>query len=122
MLILAMLLAGTGCRNRPKLLTAHGKPVMHWLAQLKQPDPGARKQAVKVLGGIGKADPAVIPGLIEALQDADPGVRSEAVLALLRIGPDAREAIPALTAAQTDRDATVACGAGKALARIRGGN
>ena len=121
-LILGLAGTGAGCRERPKLLTAHGKPVEHWLGQLRQPNPAERRQAVKVLGGVGKADPAVLPGLIEAVRDTDPAVRSEAVLALLRIGPDAREAVPALTEAQADPDPTVRAQAAKALERIQGGN
>jgi hypothetical protein len=39
-----------------------GQPVSHWLEEAKKPDPKARKRAVKELGRVGKADPAMAPG------------------------------------------------------------
>jgi HEAT repeat protein len=111
-----------GCSERSEPVMAHGKPVSHWLEELKQPDPKARKKAVGALGAIGKADPAAIPALIGVVKDDKHAlVRDQAVLALLNIGPDARDAIPALTAAESDKDATVRTHATKALQRIREG-
>jgi HEAT repeat protein len=102
-------------------LTSHGQPVGHWVEELKNSDPKARKKAVTALGNVGAADPAVVPALASALKDADAGVRNQAALALLRIGPDAKEALPALEEAKKDRDATVRANAGKAVERIQGG-
>ena len=109
-----------GCAGKKEPLTVHGKPVGHWVAELKQPDAKARKKAVAALGQVGKADATAIPALIGALGDKDQRVRNEAVLALLKLGPDAREALPALENAKADRNATVREYVGKAIARIRG--
>ena len=118
--LLCLFLAGCSGRNEP--VVAHEKPVAHWLEELKQPAPKARKKAVGALGAIGKADPAAIPALIGVVKDdRDATVRDQAVLALLNIGPDAKEALPVLTeAAQSDKDATVRTHATKAVERIRG--
>jgi len=117
--VLAVLPLACGRRQE---VTSHGQPVSHWVAELKAPDVKARRQAVKALGNLGKADPAVVPALTEALQDADAEVRNRAVLALLRLGPDARDALPALEeASRQDSDATVRANAGKAVRRVAGG-
>ena len=110
-----------GCSRPTDPLTSHGKPVAHWLEELKQPDAKARKKAVVALGAVGKADPAAIPALIAVVKDDRDGrVRNEAVVALLNIGPDAEDAIPALTEAEHDKDTTVRTNATKAIERIRG--
>jgi HEAT repeat protein len=110
----------TGCSRKDEPVMAHGKPVSHWLEELKKSDSQARKKAVIALGHVGKADPAAIPALIGAVKDdRDATVRREAVLALLTTGPDAKDAIPILTEAQSDKDATVRSYASKALERIQ---
>jgi HEAT repeat protein len=116
---LGILFAGCSGKNEPVM--AHGKPVPHWLEELKQPAPKARKKAVIALGAVGKADPAAIPALIGVVKnDQDATIRDQAVLALLNIGPDAKDASPVLTEAESDKDATVRTHATKALDRIRG--
>jgi HEAT repeat protein len=70
------------------------------------------------LSNVGAADRAVIPALIETLDDREASVRSAAVLALLKIGPEAGEAVPALRKALYDKDAKVRTYAAKALERI----
>jgi|SRR5579872_1389719 len=108
------------CSGKSEPLMSHGKPVTHWLEELKNPDSQARKKAVVALGHVGKADEAVIPALIGVVtEDQSSAVRNQAVLTLLNIGPDAKDAIPALTAAQNDKDATVRSNATKALERIQ---
>src|SRR5262245_35577210 len=92
-----------GCGSKAPL-TAHGKPVSHWVWALQDPDPKVRQKAVVALGHVGTADPAAIPAVTGAVKDRDAGVRRAAVLALLAIGPEARDALPALTEAQKDRD------------------
>jgi HEAT repeat protein len=114
---LALGLAGCGSGE---LLLSHGKPVDHWLQEMKNPDVKARKKAVVALGHVGTADERALPALIDALKDKDAPVRSEAVLALMNLGPQARDAIPALQEAERDRDASVRALAAKALARIQG--
>jgi HEAT repeat protein len=119
-LALVVGLAVTGCSRPAAPLTAGGRPVAHWLDELKKPDPKARKKAVRELGHIGKADPAAIPAVVGAVKDKDAAVRQEACLALLNLGPDAAEADDALTEATRDPDAKVREYAAEALAKVRG--
>ena len=116
--VIAILLSGCTAKTQP--LTSHGKPVSHWLEELKKSDPKARKKAVVALGHVGKADSAAIPALIGALKDKEAGVRNQTVLALLNLGPDATEALPALALAKNDQDPMVRSNAAKALERIQG--
>src|SRR5262245_33312597 len=97
-------LAGCGAQAP---LTAHGKPVSHWVEKIRDPDVKTRLTAVKALGNVGAKDPVVVPTLIEAVKDKNADVRVEAILALLRIGPDAGDAIPVLTEARRDPNARV---------------
>jgi HEAT repeat protein len=122
LLALFLVMFLVGCNRNSEPVVAHGKPVAHWLEELQQPDPKARKKAVGALGAIGKADPASIPALIGVVKnDQDAMVRDQAVLALLNIGPDAKDAIPQLSEAEAkDPDATVRSHATKALEKIRG--
>jgi hypothetical protein len=57
--LLCLFLAGCNGRNEP--VVAYGKPVAHWLEELKQPAPKARKKAVGALGAIGKRTPQRSP-------------------------------------------------------------
>jgi len=116
-LLLGLLAAG--CGQPQGSLQSHGKPVAHWLEELKKPDAKARKKAVTALAHVGKADPAALPAVIAAVKDADPSVRDAAVLALLNPGPAARDAVPALTEAKEDPDATVRTHAARALEVIQ---
>ncbi|HLW66010.1 MAG TPA: HEAT repeat domain-containing protein [Gemmataceae bacterium] len=116
--VLLLPLSGA-CNHKTQPLQSHDHPVTYWLQELKSQDPKARKKAVTALGHVGKADPAAIPALIDALHDGDAGVRDASVLALLNLGSDAKEARPALTEATNDKDATVRDHAAKALEKIR---
>jgi HEAT repeat protein len=117
--IVIVCLLFAGCAKKEPL-TAHGKPVAHWLQALQDPDPAVRKKAVVALGHVGGADPAALPALADAVKDRDAGVRAEAVLALLNLGPAARDAVPALEQARSDRDPKVRSYAEKALKRVQG--
>lgn len=108
-----------GCEAKEQPVLSHGKPVEHWLAELRKSDPQSRKKAIIALGHVGASDAAAVPAIIEAVKDRDAKVRAEAVLALLNIGPSAADAIPALEEAQMDRDARVRDYAAKALKRIQ---
>jgi HEAT repeat protein len=120
LLLTGVLLLPLGCGPAAPTL-AHGKPVAHWVEELRQPNAVQRKKAVHVLGNVGTADPAVLPALTAAVKDRDTGVRGEAVLALLKMGPAARDAVPVLREAEKDRDPHVRANATKALARVEGG-
>jgi HEAT repeat protein len=110
------LLAGCG-KKEP--VQAYGKPVAHWLEELRKPNAKARKKAVLALGQIGTADPETIPALIAAVKDTDAMVKETAILALLHIGPPAKDAVPALIQTQSDPDPAIRAKAKKALDRIQ---
>jgi HEAT repeat protein len=110
----------TGC-GRKEPVQAYGKPVGHWLAELKKQDSKTRGKAVRALGQIGMADPEAIPALVGAVKDQDAAVKERAIMALLQIGPPAKEAIPALTEAKIDADPSIRAQAQKALERIQSG-
>jgi HEAT repeat protein len=112
-----LVIVGAGCGEKGPLL-AHGKPVDHWLQEIKSPDLKSRKKAVIALGHVGTADSRAIPALIAAVKDRDATIRKEAVLALLNIGPAAQDALAVLREAEKDQDATVRLSARKAIARI----
>ena len=50
---------------------AHYQPVSHWVDVLQGPDAAGRKQAVRILGNVGPADPAAINALAGAVNDSD---------------------------------------------------
>jgi len=111
--ILAGLLIG-GCSKAPPQ-PAERK----WADAMRDPDTNLRKKAAFKLGNIGRSDPAVVPSLIDALDDADAGVRCATILSLVKIGPEAKKAIPKLTEVQQhDNDETVRTYAAKALDKL----
>ncbi len=92
------------------------------MAALGKADPKTRRLAVRKLGNVGLADPAVLPALLGALGDPDAGVRREAVLAVLKCGPDARATAPRLAELrQRDPDPAVRDCAGRVLEKLRDG-
>ncbi len=72
------------------------------LETLRQGSLGERRNAARLLGTIGPAAGAAVPGLIEALQDEDKWVQRNVVRALGKVGPAAEAAVPALTALKDD--------------------
>jgi HEAT repeat protein len=119
--ILAVALVA-GCSEQPQPLLSHGKPVAHWLLEMRRPEAAARKKAVRALGHVGNTDSTALAAIVEAVRDRDAAVRSEAIVALMNLGPSATDAVPALKAATSDRDTKVRTLATKALERIQGGN
>jgi hypothetical protein len=117
-LVVGVLIFASGCGDeRP--LVARGKPVSHWLNELKSPKAKSRKQAAFCLGLVGSRDAAAIPALIQTLKDDEAEVRRSVVLALLNIGPAAREALPALEQARRDADERVRSYVPKAIQKIQ---
>jgi HEAT repeat protein len=113
------LLLLTGCaKTQPT--HAGGQTVEHWVQELKNPDPKARKHAVAKLGNVGTSDSAALPGIVYALNDQDGSVRLEAIVAITKFTPAPREVIPTLSQMQkNDRDARVREYAGKALEKLQ---
>lgn len=113
-------LLACGCGGSTVPTMAGGKPVGHWVDELKSPDPKHRKEAVEKLGNVGPADPAAFPAVCGALKDPDPRVRREAILAVVKFGPSAGQAAPSLTElSRADPDKGVREYATRALDRIK---
>src|SRR5260370_41151052 len=119
-IITGFALLACGCaRTAPTL--AGGKPVEHWVQELKNPNPKARRHAAEKLGNVGPSEPAVLPALRSALDDRDPQGRAGAIVALMKCGPAAKDAAPTLAEMQRkDRNAQVREYASKALEKLRG--
>jgi len=117
-LLLGFALVCCGCtRTGPTL--AGGQPAAHWVHELKNVDPKARRHAIEKLGNVGPKDQAVLPALRAALADGDAQVRAEAIVALMKCGKAAKEAVPTLFELQTkDSSPLVREYAGKAFAKL----
>ena len=84
-------------------MLAGGREVKLWIADLHDPKPQVRRQAVLKLGNVGDSDPTVAEGLAEALRDTDAIVRRDAVSAVAKLShPD--EEIMARLRVMRDRD------------------
>lgn len=120
MLLIAVTFA-VGCGPAAPTL-AGGKPVSHWVNELRDADPAKRKEAVEKLGNVGAADPAAFPAVVEALKDPNARVRGAAILGVVKSGPAAKKAVPTLQDMKDhDSDAGVRDYAAKALKNIAGG-
>ena len=109
-----------GCGQSPPE-TVHGKPVSHWLDELKKPDAKVRKKAVQALGSAASTLSEARAGLLVGLQDAEADVRYEACLAIVQLGAKTpAEAVPLLEKAAGDPDPRVKAAAAKALKRVQG--
>ena len=93
----------------------NGKPLSLWVAQLKDKDPGVRRDAAGALVWFGPKAKDAVGSLIVALVDDDDTVRDAAVLALSAVGKDA---VPPLVVALKDKDAAVRSGAASALGGV----
>jgi HEAT repeat protein len=111
-------LSGCGGEERGPIL-AGGREVKAWVADLHNPKPQVRRQAVLKLGNAGDTDPAVAEALAEALRDADPLVRSDAILAVVKLKqPGAAIKDQLETMSRSDKNARARDLAGKALEHI----
>jgi hypothetical protein len=113
-------LSGPGCGQDDRGPTlSGGREVKAWLADLHDPKPQVRRQAVLKLGNVGDADPAALEGLGQALDDPDPLVRRDAVLAVAKFRQPG-EAIKARVEAmsKSDEDPRVRDVSQRALPRL----
>jgi HEAT repeat protein len=111
-------LPGCGGQERGPIL-AGGREVKSWVADLHNPKPQVRRQAVLKLGNVGDADPAAAEALAEALHDTDPLVRSDAILAVVKLkqpGAAIKDQLETMT--RSDKNARARDLAGKALERL----
>ncbi len=118
LLVLAAVASGCGRSERGPLL-AGGREVRSWVAELRDPKPRVRRQAVLKLGNVGDDDPAVAEGLALALRDSDVLVRRDAVHAVVKLKQPSDAVIARLREMnETDPDAIVRDFAKRALAKL----
>jgi hypothetical protein len=105
--VMITLLAVSGCNQEERgPILAGGREVKSWVADLHDPKPQVRRQAVLKLGNVGDADPSVAESLAEALRDTDAVVRRDAVRAVAKLKNPSEAIIAQLKAISTsDRDA-----------------
>jgi vesicle coat complex subunit len=84
-------------------MLAGGREVKSWIADLHDPKPQVRRQAVLKLGNVGDTDSSVAVGLAEALRDSDATVRRNAVSAVAKLSKPSEE-ILAWLRVMSDRD------------------
>lgn len=84
-------------------MLAGGREPKSWLADLHDPKPQVRRQAVLKLGNVGDADPAAAEGLAEAIHDSDAIVRRDAVSAVAKLTKPTDEILSQLKV-MSDRD------------------
>jgi HEAT repeat protein len=82
--IAILIISGCNQEERGPIL-AGGREVKSWVADLHDPKPNVRRQAVLKLGNVGDTDPATADALAEALRDSDAIVRRNAVSAIAKL-------------------------------------
>lgn len=95
---------------------AHRVP--DWIAQLKDPNPGVRRDAALWLNDLAPRTPDVLAAFQVALVDENAGVRQQAAHGLGKFGPAARDAIPLLLNALNDEDDAVRFHAARSLEAV----
>jgi len=113
-------LPGCGGEERGPVLSG-GRELKSWIADLHNPKPQVRRQAVLKLGNAGDSDPAVPEALGQALQDSDALVRRDAIRAVAKLkkpGALIKERLENMS--HTDKDSLARELATKALARPGG--
>ena len=120
LIVLFVTAAFPGCGGEARgPILAGGREVKSWVADLHDPKPQVRRQAVLKLGNVGDEDPAAAAALAEALHDSDPLVRSDAILAVVKLkqpGAAIKEQLETMT--RSDKNARARDLAGKALERL----
>ena len=91
-----------------------------WPERLGDPDPEVRREAARVLGGLGPAATAEASSLVRLPHDAEPSVRVQAAYALGMLGPAARDTVPELRRLLQDPHHRVRWQAGVAIRQVEG--
>ena len=104
--VMITLVAVSGCNQRgARAYSRGGREVKSWVADLHDPKPQVRRQAVLKLGNVGDADPSVAEGLAEALRDTDAVVRRDAVRAVAKLKKPSEAIMAQLKVmSESDRD------------------
>ena len=90
--LLATITSLPGCaREERGPILSGGREVKSWIADLHNPKPQVRRQAVLKLGNAGDSDPAIAEGLAEALQGVDPIYGREKWTSLISIVREGKE-------------------------------
>jgi len=111
---------GCGREERGPILSG-GRELKSWIADLHNPRPQVRRQAVLKLGNAGDSDPATAEALAEALLDHDGLVRRDAIRAVAKLkqpGGLIKERLQ--TMSRLDKDSLARGLASKALERLGG--
>ncbi len=120
--VLASIIALPGCgREERGPVLGGGRELKSWIADLHNPRPRVRRQAVLKLGNAGDSDPATAAGLAAALQDPDALVRRDAIRAVAKLKQPGRlikERLQTMT--RRDQDSLARDLASKALERLGG--
>jgi HEAT repeat protein len=118
LLLMASVASGCG-RSEQGPLLAGGRAVSAWVAELSDPKPQVRRQAVLKLGNVGDADPTAAEGLTSALHDSHVLVRRDAVHAVVKLKQPSEAMLARLREMnRTDPDATVRDFAKRALVKL----
>jgi HEAT repeat protein len=122
--LLIALLSLSGCsREERGPILAGGREVKSWIADLDNPKPEVRRQAVLKLGNMGDGDPTVADGLAEALRDSDAVVRRAAVSAVAKLNKPNEEIMAWLRImGDRDKDARVRDYAKRAIVHFEKGD
>jgi HEAT repeat protein len=102
-LVIALVTVSGCSREERGPILAGGREVKSWMADLCDPKPQVRRQAVLKLGNVGDTNPAAAEGLAEALRDSDSIVRRNAVSAVAKLSKP-NEEIMAWLRIMVDRD------------------
>jgi hypothetical protein len=120
--LVALITGQFGCgREEIGPILSGGRELKSWLADLDNPRPQVRRQAVLKLGNAGDSDPATAEGLAGALHDPDALVRRDAIRAVAKLkqpGSLIKERLQ--TISRLDKDALARDLAGKALVHLGG--
>jgi HEAT repeat protein len=100
------------------LIVGCSRSTDEWLEQLKTPDVGQRRQAIRELGSRSGDAEQVVAALIEALHDQSSYVRRDAAATLGKFGPAAKPAVTDLVKLLKDKERSVRKAAQATLQRI----
>jgi HEAT repeat protein len=85
--------------TQPNITEVGGRALKDWIADLKNPDPSVREEAIRAIVLFGPAAGEAVPALIEHVNDPDTSPRAKAIMVLGRIEineKDRKAAIDAL--------------------------
>src|SRR5438874_1483734 len=112
---MAYFLTTLPCGAAPKAPDYDDAQLLAWLKQLKDTDINVRMKAAEALSRVRPLPPAIIPPILDAVNDKDAGIRKRALTLLEWVGAGQQGAEAAFFAAMKDKDAGVRWCAAHAL-------